>query len=530
MINNIRMHTIKFGLNFIDQHLNDIADESVYLFSESNSTLRYFFFNHLINFNLNYGVKCLYLSNFDYLSEVDLVRKNLLNLKKHELLSILEIPLYLKQLINDSFDLNHIMNDLKLYIDSFKPGLIIVENPELFLKEENTEVETMFISQFMNFFNRISISTIIDVSNLKQKNRLICEKFTEGVFEFDNPQINNNYQLLLRNFKSFKKQLILTFTIDAYNNINPSFFKNRLSVSLDDCRHIIMKSGFKSFESYFQELIRADIRFSYYSSINDFETLSIEERFALVVIPAVTTEINGWQIISWVRRKHPLCRILFTGSVHIPASQKVRAIRMGADKVISFPFEKDELKQALEIMYYQEEDEEVQQSQHTILYSSHDFLGKYNSQIIFKKPLARFIKEYVFKVLSKGFSVHFYKVLTTKTSVDDLYDTILKNQQLIFICTYFINEKQAMLLIFDNLSLNQIKYFKQQLAINLKEVTRNNSVYISNQPINSGLVNLKINTPVYIEKDSLISEIKNISYPIDETDIDNILDWIYELE
>ena len=148
------MKTLKFGLNFIDGYLADLPVQSVYLFSEEGSINRFSFFYHLLSYHLSVGDSCLYLTSLSLARENEIVRKKIINLEQYDNLTILEIPGYLKQLINNSTDLYKVVNDLKIYIETLDTSIILIENIELLFSENNISLNSTLFSLIIDFTSK----------------------------------------------------------------------------------------------------------------------------------------------------------------------------------------------------------------------------------------------------------------------------------------------------------------------------------------------------------------------------------------
>ena len=517
--------TLQFGLNFLDPHFKELPSCGIYLFIEDKTTVRFSFIYHLLCQNISVKNSCLYITNNELSRESEIIHKKIMKLNKHELfLTMLETPMYIKELINDTIFLQRVLDDLKKYVDAVRPSLIVLECIDLLLNNDVEVSDFSFLSQILNFFSELNVAVVIDISELDQKDKYFCEKYASGVFEFSKPDKKENYQLKTSKCKNLKGELVFMFTVDASLNIISPLFKNTVITALHDCKQVVMISEFRIYEQYFVEIFGHSMEFRYYNSLQNLIRLidtKIDNKYTLIIIPAFASEVCGWQILSEVRRAYPFSRILFTDSENISPHQKVKAIKLGACRFIDYPFDKAGLYRILCEMYQYEGDEKDKYLQHKILYVNEDFLKGQKSKVLFKSSLASYIKEYAFNFISKGLSMHFYKLYTNKNSYNDLLDIIKISPQLIFISSYFIGERQAVLMIYKNLYINQLKSFTQQIALALKRMNQ-----ATENSKSTSLLD-KLSKNILSNQDAEKNEIKCINYPLDETDIDNILEWIY---
>ena len=515
------MNNLRIGIDFIDNKLNTLTDKGIYLLSETSSFIRFSFIFHLLRYNQNFNLPCLYLSAMDLNIENDYIRKKMIELNTFENLTILEIPLYLRNLVNDTNDLNVILNDLDIYFKTINPEIVIIQNVECFFKECNTKSETSHLAFILNYFKKYDATIIIDISNLNHKGKYEYEKFVLGSFDFLEIGKNENYQLTFKDNKINENSFTLLFTTDVELNITVPPFKNTYAISIDNCKYIVMMKDVELYKDFFIETFEHPIQFIFFSSLEELMNLRIDSKHSLIFLPTYLNDFNGWSAIPEIRKKYPHCKILLSGSSHVSAAQKVRAIRLGADKYLIFPCSIDSLKNTLLEMYEQEEKEQQKYLIHRILYSSNEFLKGYKSKNILKKSLGRFIKEFSFDSVVKGMSIYFFKA-KIKSEVVDLTDFISNNPQLLFASTYFIGQKPGIFLIFLNINTNLISSKKNEIAQNIKPYLELQSVDTDqNRPM------LRKISTLLPRKDKIVNYIQYLNYPLEESDIDVVLDWIY---
>ena len=502
------MGILKFGINFIDSHLHELPSKGVFLFSEENRNVRFSFLYHLLNYNLSINNSCLYLTSLELKEESETARKKIISLSKFESLTILEIPLYLKQFISESIDLYHVLDDLKVYIDSLNPSVIILENIELFTSGEKENVDAVYLTQIMNFFLKQGAIVIIDISNLPQRSKAVCERFASGVFDFLSPNANDNYQLVLRKCKNLKNELSLAFMNDASYNIITPIFKSSVNIAFHECKQIYMVSEFRAYETSFSEIFNQQVDFFYYDSFQALKDYKLNNKYTLVFLPQVVGSDSGWQMISWLQRNAPFCKVLFTDSENLPAHQKKRAIRMGAVKFLNYPFSRLDLQNAVAEIYRYKELEQEKYLQHKILHVEDNFLKSYKSKIIFKNSLSRFIKEYSFSLINEGYYMHFFKLFANEITNEELQDLVKLNLHLVFVSSYFVGGKDVILLAYKNLNDSQFKTVKNKLSFYANRSYNVSQLDFNAQSQNSG-------------------GLESINYPLQETDIDFILEWMY---
>lgn len=527
------MNTLRFGVEFIDQHIKDLLEKNIYTITDKHAFVKNIFIHQLIDYNLKVNHSVLYLSSQtknedNCFIENFLSFEHIVNPKEFDNLLILEIPQYAHSLISDSFDLNHILNDLKIYVDYHSPDIIIIEHLELLITNSKNEVNTSYLSQFMNFFNRINSTIFIDISFLKFKDRNICEKFSSASFEIIESEVTNNYQLIIKKFKNVKQQIPVTFSLDVDHKIIPALCKNKPVIKLENCKQIVLKHGFNFFEDMFKDIFPSDLSFLYYQDISSFKKFNINDVQTLIIISAMASDDNRWQFISWVRRNYPLSSIIFISSINIPANQKVRAIRLGADKVINFPIDKSELISAVECIYTDKSTQNDYDTLHNIHISKEEFLKK-QVKSINSKPFVRELKNYVFTILSNGFSLHFYKLKTPQNTPEILFENLSDSDEIIFISTYTIEENNYTLFIFKNLSMSQIRSFKQQISNNYNRILKNNPEEIDSK-VNaySNFLKMKNQNIFYANSTDSTIDVKTMNYPLEETNFDIVINWIYE--
>ncbi|MCL2063073.1 MAG: response regulator [Candidatus Cloacimonetes bacterium] len=515
------MNPFRFGIDFIDNQMHNLVDKGIYLFYESKGFVRYSFIYHLLKYNQNFNIPCLYLTGLDLTNDNDYIRKKINGLNQFEHLTILETPMYLRSLVNDISDLNSVLRDFDVYIKTINPELVIIQNIEYFFKDEKGKSDSGFLSYLLNHFKKYEAIVIVDISNISLKGKYDYEKFTLGTFDFVNLGKNENYQLNYKSNKNSKDNLSLMFSYDSEFNITIPLYKNSYAFTLENCKFVVMIKGYEIYKEYFLEIFDHQVDFISFSSLSELFDIRIDSKHSLIFLPSYYEDFNGWAAIQKIRNKYPHSKILFTGSSYISAAQKVRAIRLGADKYLVFPCAIDDLKKTLLEMYELEEKEQQKYYIHKILRSSFDLLKGYKSKNILKKSLARFIKDYSFDMITKGISLHFFKALINTDSLD-INAFVKQSKNLIFASTYFIEQKHGLLLIYKNIDSRHLSNTKNEIAQNIK-------TYIDLKPVDAQQVSTilrKIST-LLPRKNLVVDYIHNINYPLNESDIDNILEWIY---
>jgi CheY-like chemotaxis protein len=379
----------------------------------------------------------------------------------------------------------------------------------MFSKVDQTMNMTL-LSQLLNFLYSKKTTVIIDVSKLESHEVQICEKYSFGMFEFRHSEINENHEVILKNCKAVRDNLSIAFSLDVHGNITFPKSKNVASMTLHECKQVVMQHIYKPSEKLFSDIFTSKLEFIYYENILDISDMKIDPKYSMIVISAFTKDINGWQILPQVRRNFPFNKILFVGSTFVPAHQKVRAIKLGADKFLSLPIKSEELRQVLTEMYHYEDDENSKHLHHKILLVTSDIIKANKPVVIYKNTLFRFIKDFAFNMVKKGETIHFYKIYTQKNQLSELDESIKNIQNLVFISSFFTDNKQALFLIFKSLTDKEIKTIDESL-----EVIRHGGAYRTKDAMSM------------LNKEVLAHDVKKIAYPLDETNIDNVLEWVY---
>ena len=504
------MSTLRFDVDFIDKHINDIPQKGIYLFSEKKSTLRLFFLDQLMRNNLKRNVSCMLMSNISILKENDVIKISVPEYLTKDSFTLLEIPLYINSFIHGSVDMNQCISDLKVYIDNINPALIVIQFIELLVVENQQYINTTLLSQFLNFLYSLKTCVVIDVSNFDDDDIQICEKFTTGIFHFLHSESEHNHQLILKNFKNLKDDFTIIFSLDSANHITTPSFRIDEFISIHECKQVVLNRELTNFEDIFTDLFSSKIEFLYYETVPEINDLSIDHKFSLFLVLAHTKNTNGWAMLPFIRKKYPFCKIIFLGTQETPAYQKVRAIRMGADKFLIYPLNIYQLKKSLNDIYYYEEEEHSNHLLHKILFVSDSFISKEKPLMLYKQTLFRFIKDFAFNAISNGEIIHFFKFCTHKNSLNEIDEMIEFSKQVMFISSYFIENKQILFFIYKNLSKNE----GNSISTRLKKY--------SHGPLNKNPDDI---SNFIIGNNS--DDIQKIIFPLEKTNIDSVLEWIY---
>ena len=517
------MKALRFGLNFVDGYLSDLPDQSVYLFSESGTNIRFSFFYHLLSYHLSLGDSCLYLTSLSLAKENEIVRKKIIDLNQYDNLTILEIPSYLNQLIHNSTDLYKVVNDLKIYIETLGASIILIENIELLLSETNISLNSTLFSLIIDFTSKKDSSVVIDITSLSEKDKLMCQSYANALIKFSGPRKNDNYQLTIEKGKNLRDKIAIAFSLDSEYKITPPVARNTNFYILNECKQLVVPTEAKVYESMLLSIFKHKLQVVYYTKIDELFTLPIDKKYSVIFIPAWTEVIDGWKALASVRKQLPFVKIIFTGSIHTPAHQKIRSIQMGADRFIDYPYTHESISTLIKEIYQYEEKDYEKFSQHKILYVNDDLLKNYSSLTIINDSLLRFIKEYAYNIMNEGFSMNLFKLYLNKDISDVLDDLIKINANLVFASTYFISEKPALLLIYNNLNENQIKYIISQVRNYLEDIANAGLELIVSEDITDD----SQTEGNYQKQNYSRRAIRTINYPLDEADIDYIFDWIY---
>ena len=486
------MKAIKFGIDFIDNHLLSLPETGIYLFSSSNSVLFSIFLSKLIQNNLDRPI--LFISSLELFFRNTHDFESILALKNHKNMSILEIPLNINEYIVSGADLNHLIDDLDLYIVNLQPKLLVIENFEFLVSKDKGSISWTHVSSFFNYLWSLDIAVILDSTNFDKKALQVCEKYIEGIFEFYTNEASDFYQIVLNKCRAIgNKKLTLSFSLDMDNNVLPPINKNAIAIRFEECKQIVLHSTLAWCESMFSEIFNTSLQFLYFDKESEFTDLPIDYKYSLIILPAHLQGFNGWRALSWVHRNYPFSKILFSGSIHTPASQKVRSIKMGADKFIVYPFDKKQLSTALSSIYIYDAESVGNDLQHTVVHSSGAMVKSYQ-QKIYKNVLLREIKEFAFTLVQQGFTMHFFKVAISPTAVDKMPSDIREHPHFVFASRYFIDNRHTLLMIFTGLNHGENHKIIDRISL---------------------IANVSTN------------KVESLTFPLDEVNMDLVLDWIY---
>jgi hypothetical protein len=125
-------------------------------------------------------------------------------------------------------------------------------------------------------------------------------------------------------------------------------------------------------------------------------------------------------------------------------------------------------------------------------------------------------------MINNGLSTQFCKLFVDENTIVELNIYIQKYNQLIFSSSYFVGDKQAMLLIFKNISEKQFSKTRNEITA---YINKNINQTIANNE-NIGLYGKLVLT----KNEFYANSLKSIYYPLQETNIDFIIDWIYQYD
>jgi hypothetical protein len=425
---------------------------------------------------------------------------------------VLEIPYYLKDIKQNLSMVNNYIEDLDIYIKNIKPKIIIIQKIEILFKDNTNKMNTTSLSKFLNYLYDLGMTVVVDISNFEKKEVLVCEKFATGIFEFTKITKTENNLLAIKFPHKILDDLSIIFSIDVDDSITTPRFKNISTISINECKQIVLPTILNNYEKIFNEIFSQQLEYTYYNSYEDIKNLKIDNKFSIILISAHNlSDSNGWQLLTWIKKNYPLAKIIFSGSIYRPTYQKIRAIEMGADKSIIMPIPDEDFKSIVTDMYRYDETDNFKVIHHIMLLKK-EFIKSENFSIIYKNTFAKFLKEYTYNIMSQGISLHFFKLFSTIENIDDLPDILKNNKSIIFISTYYIEHSQALFLLYKRLTTKE----KNKILIALKEIAENSIEQTQDNKTKSTAQN------------SNVYEVYNIDYPVDELDIDVVLDWIYD--
>jgi len=504
------MSVIRFGIDFIDKHIESLVGKGIYFLMEHGTYARSSFIYHILQTHLLLSNSCLYITNFDRIRENDIIKKNLDSFLQFPNLTILEIPLYISEYIKSTADLTKCLDDLKIYVDNINPSLIIIQSVELLLDEGKGSVNKTLLSLFLFFLYNIEATVLIEITDFDQQDLLICEKYLSGIFDLHISETYQNYQLVFKSFKKIKNNSSIVFSLDALCHVIPPIYKISSSISLHDFKQIVLQKSLHEYEPQLLDVFQNRVSILQFETMNDLYSLTIDPRQALFIISSVDETLSGWDLLKWLKMTYPLVRILFAGSQFLPIYQKVRAQRFGADRFLPLPIKSEELLSILVDMYQHEGDEQLKQFCHKVFHVSDDFIIANKSALIYKDALSRYIKDFAFSMVTVGKTIHFYRFYTPETSVFDFIDTLKSFPNLCFISSFYIENNHLLFLIFKSLTDAE--------STNVREyLTR----FALTEPKNYA------DKPIVATSNS-VWELKRFVYPIDSSNIESVMDWIYD--
>jgi len=502
---------MRFGIEFVDKHVEGLIENGIYLLKEEGTYARSSFIYHLLQTNLLLSNSCLYITNLSKVRESDIIKKNMSHLVRFNTLTILEVPIYVSDYIHGTAELSECIEDLRIYINNTRPSLIILQNIELLLNEGKETINKTLLSLFLSFLHSLEQTIIIDISNFDIQDINICEKYHSGIFDLQLSDTYQNYQLIFRRFKRLKNNSSLVFSLDSLNRIIAPIFRISSSIILHECKQVVMQKVFEEYEYLFLEIFANKVEFLYFETMNDLNALKINDRAALFIVSAIDDHLNGWDLTKWLRTTYPLNKILFAGSKYLPTYQKVRSRRFGADRFLPRPIVPEDLRRILVEMYQQEDDEQSRQLYHKVLFVSDEFIKVNKPATIYKNALFRYIKDFAFQMVIEGKAIHFYKFHTPETSVYDLIDTLKSFPNVCFISSFYIENNHLLFLVFK--SLNDAE-------------TNNVKEYLTRFTLTEPKQYAEKNTQT--TSDTEPWKLLRYAFPLDNTNIDAVLGWIYD--
>lgn len=515
------------GIQYFDKNLNNLEERQIYLLKSNYSRLIHLFNLHLMFHFLADKQKVLMITsqNPDLLfQEAQFLGYDIQKYLETQFLIMLETPAEMELIISNPNNISLVYDDLTTYINEYKPDLVIFDSLKDFSSHFNQVNTKLIINRLFTYFKDIPSTVMVDYSNLDPECQSQCEKLSNGVFtfkyHFQNPVHSLNYHDFSNNFNHNMLFILESFKYFTYPHIQIN-----TNVSIHDVDTVFHHPEVQDLNPILNKFLSKQTQYIQYENIDDIEKNVKNEQKTIVFIPSFSKSFNGLEFARKVRNKYINIKIILIDNQLTTPNQKVRSIRLGANRLLSYPYDEKILKEILLNLYpsTQVSDSNFKISIH---YKNNIDLNTDINSNIYYEAVYRVMKEKAQKAIEEAHSLQFFKTPVNDIEKVNIISFYKQFKQLIALMEFKTkNDMTCLVAVFDNLSEKEIHKVMQsvQISINSSNVhfRNNTAAIIKNLLADDNITN---NLSMYDEGQN---KILYINYPFDNTDIDVVLKRIY---
>ncbi len=523
----------KFGINCIDENLENMGDKGIYVFNSNEERLLTFFSLHFALEGLKNNETCIYITNKQIQSiieEASFLGINLTAYLAKEQLYLLEIPAETASLYHIANNLSYVLNDLKEYIKEINPGRIIFDSAYPFLSDVFTEESFASFNRFSFFLKNVDSIILLGVLSLTSKIRKELDRISIGTFNLNYNLHDKNKNYL--NYSVSNSDIVLfslNFDLISHKTLRTFEQKQEFDkLDLKDLETIYVPDLSDNLVDLLKKNLHYRVQFIVYKSMFDLFGMKISNA-SLVFIPTMLENKNGYDACQQLRVLYPTLKIIFIGGFYTAPNQKVRAIRIGADFFLNYPF----IEQNVLNLLYRAFPQHQMRHKHVddlieVLYLSSKETLVVNQNCVNKDFFEHYLRNMANEYIKTEQSLTFLSVNISNFPIknqDFKWDTI---SDMLFVLSY----KKTLLIVLRNTNLDTIA---PVLAIlnhnfNVTHQSKNISTGLGEKLLKNPLTEVNVNIQDFGGQTGKASEKMDyqiVRYPFNEVNIDRIIQDLF---
>jgi len=405
--------------NTIEKHFRIIKDGVCYSLESENEFIRTLFITHFMHHFLLKDEKVLYLTDAPVerlFKRASSYRMDLRTFFENEKLLVLEIPDEIKHLSATVNNISLILNDLKVYIDAFKPHKIVIDGLNSIIPNKKSTDYSVVINRIAFFFRTLSVTLLL---GLNQNSNLLKQDFSNIIqssikVNFGDFQLSRKNKIIFESSFKGLNQYEINYRIKNNMGMTEVFdIENTNLMGSSYLRRVIIHSSIKFFDEIANEILEKKIVIDRYTFSFELEKIIEDEMHTMILIPDYFEDVNIFKFVEKIKEDFHKIKIVLCTSRLISSFYRSLAASSGFDAIIYYPLSSSNIKECISKLFVEKnedynrshQEDENEKIYPAIIRDNDTYLK--NKKVFGIENFKTFIKEYATQLVEKEISTTF---------------------------------------------------------------------------------------------------------------------------
>lgn len=524
------------GLDFIDKHIESLESNGLYLIQSNNARIMRLFCLYFISEGLKNKESCLIVTNDN--PELLLKEARFLNLDfdfyiENNQLIILSTPPELPSIFANPNSVNLVINDFNVYYQHFKPKRVLIYPIKSIISIDDLEEHITVLNRFESFIQSFHATTYVVTEANPPFLIEYLEKITTGLFSIQY-DVNNEYNSII--YKSIRNNL--GYHSFVFKLISMKYFKTKeeiadVQIEWDQINTIFFPDSIPEIAEHISCIINEPTTIVAYHNEEQLYDLIREPKCTIVCLPPVLPHISGYELCYRLRTKYNDIVLFQFDSINTSLSQKNRAKRIGANRFLDLPLQMESLINSIvDVFPFIKPKINRIENLLKLEYQKVETIANRTGQYISLHNARRYLHLYAQETISQPILLHFVSLSSDEPILEKLSYHMPRNyKHLAFLFSRKDIKKQTIYCVFASTDEMFLEHFKEDIQALYSNIINNDFRYIHNYQ------NLLRKAPEFLPSAEYVKtnstnitfhpEITTYTYPVDEIDIDRVLDLFF---